>query len=283
MTTDLALLVDGIGFGEAPRWHDGRLWYSDFRQRAICAVTPDGDRVVVHGDLDDQPSGLGWTPQGDLLAVAMTSHRLWRSEGGALVDHADLSSIATGPCNDMVVDASGNAYVGNFGFDLDGGKPRALADLALVRLDGTAAVVASDLSFPNGSLLSADGRTLIVAETFGRRFSAFDVAADATLSNRRVWAETPEMAPDGCTMDAEGAIWFADAAGSCVVRILEGGLVTHRITTPMSVYACMLGGQDGTTLFIVCSPGSRDTGLSSNASGMILTTEVDIGRGDGRP
>ena len=210
MAVNLNLLVDGIDFGEAPRWHDGRLWYSDFHQHTVYAVTPAGDREAIHADLDDRPSGLGWMPNGDLLVVAMLSKRVWRESGGSLVEHADLSAIATGPCNDMVVDAAGRAYVGNFGYDFDGGAPFALADLALVRPDGSTSVAATGLAFPNGSVVTDDGSTLIVGESFGGAYTAFDVGADGSLTNRRRWADTPDMAPDGCTLDAEGAIWFAD-------------------------------------------------------------------------
>ena len=218
-TPELRLLVDNVDFGEGPRWHDGRLWYSDFYQRAIYSVTTAGERTVMFGDLDDRPSGLGWMPDGSLLAVAMTSRSVWREVDGTLQPHADLSAIATGHCNDMVVDAAGNAYVGNFGFDFEGGATFAAADLALVRADGSVEVAAEGLAFPNGSVITPDGSTLIVGESFGGDYVAFDIADDATLSNRRVWAAIPGAAPDGCAQDADGGIWFSDAFGSQVVRV----------------------------------------------------------------
>lgn len=276
MTAALELLVDGVDFGEGPRWHDGRLWYSDFHQRAIYAVTTDGEREAVHADLDDRPSGLGWLPDGRLLAVSMQDRKLLREEGPGLVVHADLSGIATGHCNDMVVDDRGNAYVGNFGFDYEGGGRFSTADLALVRSDGTVEVAATGLRFPNGSVITPDGRTLIVGESFGAGYEAFTIAGDATLGDRRRWADVPGMAPDGCTLDSEDAIWFADALGSQVVRVREGGEVTDRIPTPQPTFACALGGDDGRTLFVLCAPSSRPDEVAGRGAGAIHTTRVDV-------
>jgi sugar lactone lactonase YvrE len=271
-------LVAGLDFGEGPRWHDGRLWYSDFYQRTIYSVSPEGERRVEFGDLDDRPSGLGWTPDGNLLAVAMTTRRVWREDAGGLVVHAELGSIATGHCNDMVVDASGNAYVGNFGFDFEtAGSEFHTADLALVRPDGSVEVAAEALAFPNGAVITTDGSTLIVGESFGADYLAFDVADDATLSNRRVWASVPGMAPDGCALDADGAIWFSDALGSQVVRVLEGGEITHRVTTPMPTYACALGGADMQTLFVLCSPATHPDEVAGKALGAIFTLDLNAG------
>ena len=232
----------------------------------------------MFGDLDDRPSGLGWMPDGSLLAVAMTSRAVWREVDGTLVLHADLSAIATGHCNDMVVDAAGNAYVGNFGFDFEGGGTFAAADLALVRADGSVEVAAEGLAFPNGSVITPDGSTLIVGESFGGDYVAFDIADDATLSNRRVWAAVPGTAPDGCAQDADGAIWFSDALGSQVVRVLEGGEVTHRVATPMPTYACALGGDDLQTLFVLCAPATHPDDVAGKALGAIFT--LDLGRLD---
>lgn len=269
------MVVDGVDFGEGPRWHDGRLWYSDFYQRAIYTVTADGTREAVHADVADRPSGLGWLPDGSLLVVAMTSRKLLRADGGALVDHADLSSVATGHCNDMVVDREGNAYVGNFGFDFEGGEVPAAADLALVRPDGTVEVAATGLRFPNGAVITPDGTTLIVGESFGSGYAAFAVSPDATLGERRRWADVPGTAPDGCTLDEAGGIWFADAIGSQVVRVMEGGEVTHRLATPQPVFACALGGDDGRTLFALCAPSSRPAEVEGRAAGAIHATTVE--------
>ncbi|MEY2418945.1 MAG: hypothetical protein QOG90_1625 [Actinomycetota bacterium] len=272
------LLVDGVDFGEGPRWHEGELWYSDFYQRSIYAVSPDGTRRAVYDGLPDRPSGLGWMPDGSLLVVAMTTRKVWRVVDGEFTDHADLSDIATANCNDMVVSADGTAYVGNFGFDLEGGGRPAHAKLARVSPDGTVSVAADELRFPNGSVITPDGATLIVGETMGARYTAFEIAADGSLTNRRVWAETPNMFPDGCCLDAGGGIWFADALGSRLVRVEEGGAITDELATPMPTFACMLGGADGTTLFALCAPGSMPDLVDGKAEGAIYATEVKTPR-----
>lgn len=273
--SDWELLVDGVDFGEGPRWRDGVLWYSDFHQRAIYRVTVEGERSAVFSGLEDRPSGLGWLPDGTLLVVFMTSRRVMRDAGdGTLVEHADLSDIAAWHCNDMVVAANGNAYVGNFGFDLDAMSSFATADLALVRPDGSTAVAAEGMAFPNGSVITPDGSTLIVGQSFGGDYVAFTIGDDGTLTDRRQWADIPGTAPDGCTLDAEGGIWFSDALGSQVVRVEEGGRVTDRIATPQSTYACMLGGDDGRTLFTLCAPGSDPAEVAGAAAGAIYTTRV---------
>lgn len=270
------LLVDGVDFGEGPRWHDGRLWYSDFYQRAIYSVGVDGDRRAEYADLTDQPSGLGWMPDGSLLVVFMTTRRLMRDHGdGVLVEHADLSDVATWHCNDMVVDAGGNAYVGNFGFDLEARARFAPTDLALVRADGSVEVAATDMRFPNGSVITPDGSTLIVGQSFGGNYVAFTIADDGTLHDRREWAAIEGTAPDGCALDAAGGIWFADALGSQVVRVEEGGAVTARVPTAAPVFACMLGGDDGCTLFALCAPGSGASAAAGKAAGAIVSTRVD--------
>lgn len=278
-----ALLVDGVDFGEGPRWHDGRLWYSDFHQRAIHSVGPDGDRRVEHGNLGDRPSGLGWMPDGSLLVVFMTQRMLMRiGADGVPKVHADLDRVAEWHCNDMVVAADGTAYVGNFGFDLEGRAPFATATLALVRPDGTVEPAATDLRFPNGSVITDDGATLIVGQSFGGNYVAFTIRDDGTLTDRREWASIPGTAPDGCTLDAGGGIWFADAIGSQVVRVEEGGRVTHRIPTPQPVFACMLGGDDGRTLYALCAPGSHPDEVAGKGAGGIHHLRVDLPHA-GRP
>ena len=270
------LLVDGVDFGEGPRWRDGVLWYSDFYQRAIYSVTPDGTRTARYSDLDDRPSGLGWLPDGTLLVVFMTSRRVMRDDGtGTLVQHADLSHVASWHCNDMIVDAVGNAYVGNFGFDLEAQAPFGPANLALVRPDGTVEVAAADMSFPNGSVITPDGSTLIVGQSFGGDYVAFTINDDATLTDRREWAAIPGTAPDGCTLDAAGGIWFADALNPQVIRVEEGGAITDRLVTPQSTFACVLGGDDGRTLFALCAPGSHPDEVEGKAGGAIYTTRVE--------
>jgi len=272
----LKLVVDGVDFGEGPRWHDDKLWYSDFYQNAIYTVTERGHRKAVHSKLPDQTSGLGWLPDGRLLAVSMADKKVLRDDGHGFVVHADLSGLAAGLWNDMVVDDNGNAYVGNFGFDLFAGEELRPTDLILVREDGSVAVVADGLRFPNGSVVTPDGRTLIVGESFGAGYEAFTIEPDGTLSNRRRWADTPGMAPDGCTMDAERGIWFADAFGSRLVRVLEGGEITHQIPTPQPVFACALGGEFGQSLFALCAPGSQPDEVRGKAGGAIYSIWVDV-------
>ena len=269
------LLVDGVDFGEGPRWRDGTLWYSDFYQQTVYRVTPEGERSVVV-ELDDRPSGLGWLPSGDLLIVAMTTRRVLRFDGTTVSEHADISGVTVDKCNDMVVDDKGNAYVGHFGFDLEAGADFAMSSIVLVRPDGSAVEAADELAFPNGSVITPDGATLIVGQSFGGSYVAFDIADDATLSNRREWAAIPGTAPDGCAQDAAGAIWFSDAIGSQVVRVLEGGQVTHRIATPQPTYACALGGPTGDTLFVLTSPSADPREVAGKGAGAIYTMQVEV-------
>ena len=278
------VLAEGIYFGEGPRWREGRLWFSDFHAHAVKSVSMAGD-VRVELEIDDQPSGLGWAPDGSLLVVSMRRRQLLRrSLEGEVSVHADLSAIADFHCNDMVVDAAGGAYVGNFGFDLEAeiaarGAQAVVAEhrtarLARVSPDGKASVAAEGMSFPNGSVITPDGRTLIVAETLGGRLTAFDIAADGTLSGRREWAATGRRIPDGICLDAEGAIWFANAFAPECVRIAQGGEVLEVIETGDNCYACMLGGEDGRTLFMLTATGSGEA-QARTATGKIWVAEVE--------
>ncbi len=273
--SDWELFVDGVDFGEGPRWHDGRFWYSDFYQASIYTVSVDGNRQAVHTDLPDRPSGLGWMPDGTLLVVSMVDRKVLKEVDGVLVEHADLNDLATWHCNDMVVDAKGNAYVGNFGFDLEGGGAPCAAAIVLVRPDGSTEVAADDLKFPNGSVITPDGRTLIVGESWGQGYEAWTINDDATLSDRRRWADIEGTAPDGCTLDSDEAIWFSDALGAQVVRVKEGGEVTHRIATPQPTFACALGGVDGRTLYALTAPGSHPDEVAGKGEGAIYQMTVD--------
>lgn len=276
------VLADGLYFAEAPRWHDGALWFSDFYDHAVKSVDLDG-HVATKVVLDDQPSGLGWLPDGRLLIVAMQQRAVLRLEHDALVVHADLSHIATFHCNDMVVDTLGGAYVGNFGFDLDaaelsGTLPEVLAThqgaaLALVEPNGATRTVATGMMFPNGMALTPDGRTLIVAETMARRLSAFDVALDGSLANRRIWADVDGF-PDGICLDADGAVWFADAARARCVRVTEGGAVLDELATSRRAFACMLGGPDGRTLFMATANESLAERASQQRTACIEVASV---------
>jgi sugar lactone lactonase YvrE len=269
----LDLLIDGIDFGEGPRWHDGRLWYSDFFQHTVFAVTPDGRRERII-EVPQQPSGLGWLPDGRLLVVSMLDRRLLRLEGTTLVEHADLSAVAAGPCNDMVVSATGHAYVGNFGAPPTPGAPPE-AMLAHVAQDGRVEAAASGLRFPNGSVITPDGSTLIVAETAGARLSAFAIQPGGSLTAHRTWTTLDGVAPDGLALDAAGAIWVADARGQRVVRALEGGRITDTIETGEGTFACALGGPDGRTLYILTAPGVTAEVCAGKHAGRILHTRVE--------
>jgi sugar lactone lactonase YvrE len=275
---DLLPFVKGLAFPESPRWHDGALWFSDFYTRRVSRVTPDG-RMEAVVEVPGQPSGLGWLPDGRLLVVSMNDQRLLRLDAGGLIEVADLSPLAPAPCNDMLVDAHGRAYIGNFGFDLQARAPFAATSLIMVTADGVARVVAKDMHFPNGTVLTPDGRTLIVGESYGQRLTAFDVQADGTLSNRRIWAQLhgKGVGPDGICLDAEGAVWLASPVTREVLRVREGGEVTHRIPTADQTVACMLGGADRRTLFVLTGRVlvTPEESLAQR-SGMIFTARVDV-------
>jgi sugar lactone lactonase YvrE len=282
------VLADGLYFGEGPRWHDGRLWLSDFYAHAVKSVSLAGD-LRTEFEIDDQPSGLGWMPDGSMLIVSMTKRQLLRrTPDGTIAVHADLGHIATFHCNDMVVDSRGGAYVGNFGFDLDAemaarGVQSVLAShptakLAYVAPDGTTRVAADDMHFPNGPVITPDGKTLILGETFGAVLTAFDIGPEGELSNRRVWAPTAPAVPDGICLDADGAIWVANPVAPQCLRIAEGGEVLEVIDTGKPCYACMLGGDDGKTLFMLTAAGSDSGEAAKVRTGKILVATVDAGR-----
>jgi sugar lactone lactonase YvrE len=285
-------VLEGGSYFEGPRWHDGEWWVSDFYRRTVSRVAPGGGETVVL-EVENQPSGLGWLPDGSLLVVSMKDQRLLRLTDGEVSTHADLSDVCGGHLNDMVVDASGRAYVGDFGFDLMGGGAPDSASLKRVDPDGTVTVVAEGLRFPNGSVITPDGGTLIVGETWGNRFTAFDIAADGSLGNRRVWASFgPEpvggsveellgqvvVAPDGCTLDAEGHVWVADGFGSRVLRIAPGGAIVDEIAAPggMGVYACALGGDDGRELLMCCAPDFYEHTRAPVREAVLVSTQVAV-------
>ena len=254
----MSIAADGVAFGEGPRWRGGTLWWSDMHGKQVCRLASNGsiDRIC---EVPGRPSGLGWLPDGRLLVVSMTDRCVLRMEEGVgLVTHADLSALAPRRCNDMVVDRNGGAYVGNFGFELDGAEPIASTVLIRVEPDGSARVVADGLFFPNGMVITDDDRTLVVAETWRSRLTAFTIAPDGSLTDRRTWARFDRSVyPDGICLDAEGAIWVASPTTSEVVRVREGGEILRRIETGRGAYACALGGPDGRTLF-VCTADSHD-------------------------
>ena len=268
-------LLDGLTFGEGPRWHGGKLWFSDFYVHQVRTVDESG-RAETIVEVPGQPSGLGWRPDGTMLIVSMTDRRLMRFAGGRLSVEAELKPLATGHCNDMVVDGRGRAYVGNFGYDRHAGEEMRPAALIRVDPDGSVHQAADGLMFPNGTVITPDGKTMIVAETFAKRLTAFDIGADGTLSNRRVWAETPTCNPDGICLDAEGAIWVTGAFTHHMVRVREGGTTTHDMDLgARNAYACMLGGADGRTLFVITNIGSGPA-IAEKREGRIEIMRVDV-------
>lgn len=269
-----SLLLEGGAFYEGPRWHENKLWVSDMHGRQIVTVDVDGRSEVV-ATVPHRPSGLGWLPSGHLLAVSMSDRKILRLEPSGLVEHANLSSLARHECNDMVVDRQGRAYVGHFGFDHFAHARYQPGSLIAVDPDGTARVVAEDLMFPNGAVIADDGRTMVVAESYGRRLTAFDIESDGTLENRRVWAEVG-MAPDGICLDSEGCIWVASPTERAAVRFSEGGEELQRVAMGRKAIACMLGGPDRHTLFVLTSKTTEAHKAPLLRSARIETMTVDV-------
>ena len=290
----VTVLAEGIYFGEGPRWYQDRLWFSDFFAHRVYSLGLGGD-LTTELELEGQPSGLGWLPDGSLLVVRMELRQVWRRwPDGRFELHADLTAYSAHMCNDMVVDADGRAYVGNFGFDLDAamrarGPDSVIADhpqtcLALVQPDGSVSDAAPGerFSFPNGMVITPDGATLIVAETFGGRLTALDIGAEGALTNRREWAPTWPRVPDGICLDASGAVWIANPRTSECALLAPGGEVLEVIETQgLNCYACMLGGPEGRHLFMLVAPGSSGS-AAKVPMGKVLVCEVSVGRA-GRP
>lgn len=270
------VVVDKLTFPEGPRWHDSKLWFSDFYSHRVLTVDP-GGRVETVAQVAQRPSGLGFTADGGLLVVSMLDRRLLRFDGGRSRVIADLSAYATGPCNDMVVDGKGRAFIGNFGFDHHHGEPPRTTCLVRVDPDGKVTRVADDLFFPNGTVITPDGRTLIVAETRAHCLTAFDIDADGALSKRRVFAHFGEACfPDGICLDAEGAVWVADARSPRVLRVFDGGRLDRAVSTgDRNAFACMLGGHDRRTLYVCTNTGSGPA-MAEKTDGRIESVRVDV-------
>jgi len=279
--SDVKTLMTGVVLGESPRWHDDRLWFSDWGAQSIIAVDLDGDsEVVTH--VASYPFCIDWLPDGRLLVVSASDRRLLRMEpDGSLVTHADLAGVSDKPWNDIVVDGRGNAYVDNIGFDFPAGE-FAPGIIALVTPDGSARQVADGLAFPNGIAVTRDNSTLIVAESYAAKLTAFDIAADGGLSNRRVWADLPGAAPDGICIDADDAVWYADVPNRRCVRVREGGEVLATIDLDRGCFACMLGGPDRGTLFMVAAEWPAATTAGGQPTGQVLTAPAPA-RGAGWP
>jgi len=261
------IFLEGLKFPEGPRWHDEKLWFSDMDAKKVMTVDLKGNAETII-EMEDSPSGLGWLPDGTLLIVSMEDQLLLRLTPDGLKEVADLSSLATYRCNDMVVDKKGRAYVGNFGFNYQNERFKP-AEIILVKPEGDAQVAADKLAFPNGTVITPDDKTLIVAETFASKLTAFDILDDGLLEGRRVWANLQSMTPDGICLDAEGGIWIASPGSGKVFRVLEGGKVTHEVKVSTQAYACMLGGIDRCSLFVA-------TSTADQAEGRIEIVRVDI-------
>ncbi len=284
-------LIRGLSFVECPRWHDGRLYFSDFYTHRVLAAHLDGTIETI-AEVPGQPSGLGFLPDGRMLIVSMLDRKIMRRElDASLVVHADLSCLAPWHLNDMLVDYYGRAWVGNFGFDLMSGAKVTTTNLISVDRDGCARVAANGLGFPNGMALTPDGKTLIVAETTMNRLSAFEVAS-SVLSKRRTWAAFGDpptstqfaelfaqvnAAPDGICLDAEGAVWVADAKNGRCIRVAEGGGILEELKTDgLGAFACMLGGDGGQTLFVCVAPTFHEAEASTNRQAAIWMIDVDV-------
>ena len=296
MTTYTATtLTTGLGFGEGPRWHDGRLWFSDFYRHGIFSVAADGTDERLEHAVVTQPSGLDWTSDGTLYFVSMIDHTIRSLRNGVETTILDFSEHCGFWANDMTMNSAGIGYVGNFGFDLDTllhekGAEGLLADpppstnIVVFNTAGEILQVVPDMAFPNGTVITPDGKTLIVGETMAFRLTAFDINADGTLSNRRVWAQLDFVATDGMCLDAEGQIWLANAmpgVNACL-RVKEGGEITATVTTSQTSIACMLGGDDGSTLYIHTAPSSDRFEIADKTDGKIEAANVAVPRA-GRP
>jgi sugar lactone lactonase YvrE len=243
------VLLEGIAFPESPRWRDGRLWFSDWMAHQVIALDENGASEVM-AEVDAFPFSIDWLPDGPMLVTA--GRDILRLEpDGSLVTHADLGGLTEFGLNEIVVDDRGNVYVNSPGFDLMGGGQPAPGIVAVLRTDASAEQVADGIAFPNGMAITPDGGTLIVADSYGRELTGFDIGADGALSNRRTWADLGEGVPDGICIDAEGAVWYADVPNRRCARVAEGGEVLQTIHLDRGCFACMLGGRDGRTLFIL--------------------------------
>ena len=290
MEHKLETLMKGLTFGEGPRWHENKFYFSDFYSHKVYSLDLSGKHEVIV-EIPNQPSGLGWTPDGTMLIVSMKDRKLMSFKDGKLTERADLTELSGFHCNDMVVDIYGNAFIGNFGFNTYNGEEIKPTNLILVRPGEEPVLAADNLFFPNGTVITPDNKTLIVGETYAARLTAFDKSEDGSLSNRRIWADLKVNAeegtvplPDGMCIDEEGAIWVASPSTAEVIRVHEGGMISERIPVQTNAFACMLGGEDRRTLFICTSNGS---GVDPEAalrekSGKIEITQVDV-PGCGKP
>jgi sugar lactone lactonase YvrE len=272
---EFKVLLDGLMFTEGPRWHDGKLFFSDMHAHKVMSVDLEGKAQTVV-EVSTWPSGLGWLPDGRMLIVSMTDRKLLRLDPDGLKTHADLDTLASFYCNDMVVDGKGRAYVGNFGYDLLSGEPQKPAELILVNPDGSARVAADGFDFPNGTVISPDGKTLVVGESMGHRLTAFNIQADGSLTNRRPFADLGEAVPDGIALDAEGVIWVASPMSKELLRVRDGGAVAERLKFDTMPIACALGGPDRRTLFMLTSDSIDPDECRAKKASKIWIKEVAV-------
>ena len=272
----LEIVMGGLAFPECPRWRDGHLYFSDMHDGKVWRLSPSGAATIVH-QVPKYPAGIGWRPDGTMLVVSMLDRRLLQSGPDGLSLVANLSALATGNTNDMVVDREGRAYIGNFGFDLNGGGEPKPAILIAVEPDGRAHAIADDMWFPNGAVITPDGKTMIIAETFAGRLTAFDIETGGSLTNRRVFAPLGKLFADGICLDAEGAIWVSLADSQKTIRVLEGGKIAQEISHEgRHSYACMLGGEDRRDLYICTAEDHLPTRTMQLRTGKIERNRVDV-------
>lgn len=275
----LADSTTGLKFTESPRWHNDKLWFLDIHDKRIKTVDLSGSVATVL-ELPFIPNAFGLTPEGNMIVGDAFQRRIYHMEGTALKQLADISDVTVFCLSDGIVDAQGRLYVGDIGYNFvdPAAKPVETCVIVLVGPDGQASVVADNLCFPNGMVITPDGRTLIVGETLAHRLTAFDIQKDGSLSNRRVWAQLPSsVGPDGICLDAEGGVWCANPEGEdSVVRVREGGEVTDRIRVDNHAYAVMLGGPERRHLFISTSASHDPAEIQRNPSANFQVVEVDI-------
>jgi sugar lactone lactonase YvrE len=270
---EVKTLTTGLEFGESPRWRDGRFWVSDWGAHEIIAIDLNGNREVVVRE-PSIPLCFDFLPNGRM--VIMSGRRILRVEpDGSVMTYADLTGLSEFGWNEIVVDGRSNAYVNTVGFDLMAGADFAPGTIAVVTADGSARQVADGVAFPNGMAVTSDNSTLIVAESYGRKLTAFDIEADGGLSNRRVWAELGDGVPDGICLDAENAVWYADVPNKRCIRVREGGEVLQTINLDRGCFACMLGGADRKTLFLVATEWRGPAGMDEGRrTGQVLIVEA---------
>jgi len=278
---EYTIVVEGLTFPEGPRWYKDKLYFSDFFTHQVYTIDSSGGCNSII-EVPNQPSGLGWLPDGTLLVVSMIDQKVLAYKNNVLTEYADCSEYANFHCNDMIVNANGNAYIGNFGFNRRKNENIKSTNLILVRPNEKPVIAANDLYFPNGTIITEDGKNLIIGETYASRLTAFDINDDGSLSNRRLWADLKNIkkdynpVPDGICLDAEDAIWMASPSTNEVLRIKKGGIILDKIAVQTNAYACVLGGKDRRTLF-VCTSGSSDMqSCIEKRQGRIESFKVEI-------